>query len=87
MQLEDGFARPVEVRRNPRGGSIEVVMAEGKRREVRRLFEAVGLTVADLLRTRIGPISLSRLPEGASRRLTAQEDLSLRSAVGLPDAP
>jgi 23S rRNA pseudouridine2605 synthase len=87
VQLEDGFARPVEVRRSPRGETIEVVMAEGKRREVRRLFEAVGLTVIDLLRTRIGPISMSRLQEGASRPLTPREDLALRSAVGLPAAP
>jgi 23S rRNA pseudouridine2605 synthase len=87
VHLEDGFAKPVEVRRSAHGGTIEVVMAEGRRREVRRLFEAVGLTVVDLLRTRIGPISLSRLPEGASRRLTSREDLALRSAVGLPAAP
>jgi 23S rRNA pseudouridine2605 synthase len=87
VQLEDGFARPVQVQRGPRAGTIDVVMAEGRRREVRRLFEAVGLTVVDLLRTRIGPVSLSRLPEGTSRRLTPREDLALRSAVGLPATP
>ena len=83
VQLEDGFALPVEVRRGGRAGTIELVMAEGKRREVRRLCEAVGLTVVDLLRTKIGPITLGRLPEGASRLLTAREDSALRSAVGL----
>jgi len=81
--LEDGPARALEVRRASRPGAIEVVMAEGRRREVRRLCSAVGLEVTDLQRRAIGPVQLGRLAEGSARRLTAPEERALRKAVGL----
>ena len=56
-------------------------MTEGRKREVRRLLEAVGLPVRRLVRVRIGPINLGRLPAGAVRDLTADEVLSLAKLV------
>ena len=52
---------------------VEVELTEGKNREVRRLFESQGLTVAQLRRTQIGRIKLGDLPPGKWRALTAPE--------------
>jgi len=52
---------------------VELVMAEGKNREVRRLFESQGLTVRRLQRIQIGPIKLGELPPGRWRTLTSTE--------------
>ncbi len=56
---------------------VELEMSEGKNREVRRMFEAQGLTVNRLQRTKIGPIKLGELPEGKWRTLTEAEIKSL----------
>ena len=58
---------------------VELEMAEGKNREVRRLFESQGLTVNRLLRTQIGKIKLGELPSGKWRTLTDAEIKSLIS--------
>jgi len=56
---------------------IELVLGEGKNREVRRLLGALGLEVERLVRTRIGPIPLGELPPGRWRTLTETEIKSL----------
>lgn len=56
---------------------VELELAEGKNREVRRLFESEGLVVARLQRTQIGPIKLGELPESRWRALTVAEVKSL----------
>ncbi|MDB6016571.1 MAG: Pseudouridine synthase [Pedosphaera sp.] len=56
---------------------VELELAEGKNREVRRLFESQGLTVNRLVRTQIGKIKLGELPEGKWRMLTETEIKSL----------
>jgi len=53
------------------------VLTEGKNREVRRLFEAAGLTVSRLQRVRIGPVRLGELKSGRWRTLTESEIESL----------
>lgn len=61
-----------------------VSVAEGRNRLVRRLFEAVGLRVSRLIRTRFGPISLPRqLASGKSRLLQPDELTALYAAVDL----
>lgn len=59
------------------GSVVELILREGKNREVRRLFEAQGLTVDRLQRTQIGPIKLGELPKGKWRTLTPSEIKSL----------
>jgi len=54
---------------------------EGRNRQVRRMFEAVGRRVIDLHRRRYGPLALANLPPGAFRELTDREIASLRDAV------
>lgn len=64
-----------------------VVIKEGRYREVRRLFAAVGLTVSRLMRVRFGPVELPRsLQPGAWRELEPARIAALRSAAGL-DSP
>jgi 23S rRNA pseudouridine2605 synthase len=72
VELEDGLTAPARVRRvSPR--VLELTIAEGRNRQVRRMVEAVGNEVVELTRIRFGPISLGRLPEGESRRLRPAE--------------
>jgi len=57
---------------------LEVTLAEGRNREVRRMFEAVGLNVLKLKRVKFGPIKLGRLKVGGTRPLTDAEVKALR---------
>ena len=58
---------------------VELELAEGKNREVRRLFESQGLSVKRLVRTQIGRIKLGELRSGKWRTLTETEIKSLLS--------
>jgi 23S rRNA pseudouridine2605 synthase len=58
---------------------VELELAEGKNREVRRLFESQGLSVKRLVRTQIGKIKLGELRSGKWRTLTEPEIKSLLS--------
>jgi 23S rRNA pseudouridine2605 synthase len=82
VQLEDGRTRPARVAQT-RAGVLEIVLREGRKRQVRRMCEAVGHRVVALERTRFGPLSLGRLPRGRSRRLREGEVERLRRAAGL----
>jgi len=58
---------------------VDLELAEGKNREVRRLFESQGLTVRRLVRTQIGKIKLGELKPGRWRALTQSEIKTLLS--------
>ena len=76
VELEDGpvFPRDVSARRAGRGlWDLELTIAEGRTREVRRLCEALDLRVERLVRTRFGPVKLGSLEPGKTRPLTARE--------------
>lgn len=60
---------------------FEITLSEGRNREIRRMCEAVGLTVTRLKRTSIGPIRLGNLPTGTFRELSKQELMALRNAI------
>ena len=75
-------ARPRSVRRLEDRGKytwLEIVLTEGKNREVRRMVEAVGFKVLKLVRTRIGPLTLEGLEVGKCRPLTQREIAALHS--------
>jgi 23S rRNA pseudouridine2605 synthase len=79
IELEDGPTAPAKVR--PVGErEIEIVLREGRNRQVRRMVEAVGNRVVALRRTGFGPLLLGELGEGKARRLTAAEIEELRAA-------
>lgn len=66
---------------------VELELAEGKNREVRRLFESQGLLVERLQRIQIGPIRLGELPEGKWRALTDPEVRALLRPSPEPASP
>ncbi|MBX3725668.1 MAG: rRNA pseudouridine synthase, partial [Xanthomonadales bacterium] len=91
VELEDGpaaFDEVVEIHRDEKHAWLRVTLREGRNREVRRLFEALGLTVSRLKRIRYGLVELPReLRRGHHRALDAEQVQALRHSVGLGDAP
>jgi pseudouridine synthase len=89
IDLEDGPARALSASSVGRQGGetmVELTMGEGRNREVRRMFEAMGFQVIRLVRTAIGPISDRSLKPGQSRRLSTSEIRDLL-ASGSPGDP
>ena len=83
VMLEDGMAKPVEFglhRKNSDGFWYEIVIREGRNRQVRRMFSAVGAGVRRLVRVAIGPLRLAELPAGAYRPITPEELALLKEA-------
>lgn len=86
VELEDGPARCDSARfvqKLPDRTMVELVLHEGRNRIVRRMMEAVGYPVQDLVRTRIGPLHLGQQRPGVLREITGPELRSLYTAVGL----
>lgn len=84
IELEDGPARAESVRllETGRGEAlIEIVMVEGRNREVRRMMGSIGHEVSQLVRTAIGPITAPNLKPGTYRRLTPGEVRTLMEAA------
>ena len=79
VRLEDGPTAPAEVRRLGER-KLEIVLREGRNRQVRRMAEAIDNGVASLRRVRFGPIELRDLAEGDARRLSDEEIAALRDA-------
>jgi 23S rRNA pseudouridine2605 synthase len=72
VRLDDGPAAPVRVARiSPR--VIEITLGEGRKRQVRRMVDAVGNEVVALTRIRLGSLELGSLPEGRARQLRRPE--------------
>ena len=94
IPLEDGLAKAESasvLKRDPGSGRtrLEMVLTEGRNREVRRMFEALGHDVLRLVRVQMGPVTLGALKPGAWRELTQEEigDLmKLRTAAAKPRA-
>jgi len=80
MTLNDGPTRPCRVSAVGERG-FRLWLTQGRKRQIRRMASKVGLEVTDLLRVRIGPLSLGSLDDGAWRELTPAEDGALRAAV------
>ena len=86
VQLEDGPTAPARVRLlrvGDRASTVEVAIHEGRNRQVRRMFDAVGHRVLALHRSHYGPVALGELPRGTTRPLRPAEVRALRRAAGL----
>jgi 23S rRNA pseudouridine2605 synthase len=81
VHLAEGFARAehLEIKSHHKESTVlEMVLREGKNREIRRLLARVGHKVVRLTRTAVGPVRLGLLPLGAVRRLTHEEVKALQ---------
>ncbi len=76
-----GAKRVSLIRRGSRNSWLEVVLDEGKNRQVRRLLEALGVKVIRLVRIAIGPVSLGDLGKGMYRHLTEEEKRALTKGL------
>jgi 23S rRNA pseudouridine2605 synthase len=90
VQLDDGLARFSDIQRMPTGAGnqwFQVTLLEGRNREVRRLWEAVGCMVSRLKRVRYGAARLPRgLKVGKWSEVTPRDHRILRKDVNLPEA-
>ncbi len=83
VELEDGPTAPARVgllERVPGGSLVEITLTEGRNRQVRRMFQALGHPVNRLVRRAIGPVELGRLKPGDYRKLSPIEVQSLYRA-------
>jgi len=86
IRLEEGVTAPARgriIEKLKKNAWVEIEVHEGRKREVRRMFEALGYFVEKLIRIRVGPISLGALPLGEMRPLSQNEVKTLKHAVGL----
>jgi 23S rRNA pseudouridine2605 synthase len=80
VDLEDGRTSPAGARQ-PSPGVLELTIAEGRKRQVRRMCEAVGHPVVELERVAFGPLRLGALAPGQARLLTPAEVERLRKTA------
>jgi 23S rRNA pseudouridine2605 synthase len=85
VRLTDGVTAPAEALTIPgnKGRAVALTIHEGRNRQVRRMFEALGYDVEKLDRVAYGPVTLAGLPRGHVRRLTGEELRALRRLAGL----
>jgi 23S rRNA pseudouridine2605 synthase len=79
VELDDGWTAPARVERL-RSDTLALTIHEGRKRQVKRMCEAVGHPVLSLARVRFGPLDLGELKPGAHRRLDADEVGALAGA-------
>jgi 23S rRNA pseudouridine2605 synthase len=86
VELEDGVTAPARVRalaRGDRSTRLELTLHEGRKRQIRRMCEAVGHPVRGLRRVRYAGLDVEGLEPGEWRELTSGEVAALKAAVGL----
>jgi 23S rRNA pseudouridine2605 synthase len=85
VKTDDGSFLRAKSARILRGGErntwLEIVLDEGRSRQIRRMLAALGVEVLRLVRIAIGPVVLGELPKGAPRPLTNAEKLALDRAL------
>jgi 23S rRNA pseudouridine2605 synthase len=86
VRLEDGLTAPAQVKRVNQS-ELELTIHEGRKRQVRRMCDAVGHSVEALRRVAIGPLRLGTLAPGAHRRLSDAEIRALRAAARVEGRP
>jgi 23S rRNA pseudouridine2605 synthase len=90
VYLSEGYAHAVHARIKSKiknSTLLEMVLDEGRNREVRRLLARVGHKVQRLTRVAVGPVRLGDLPRGAYRQLTQDEVRKLREAAAAGPKP
>ena len=73
--------RAMRIRAGEKNSWVEIVLDEGKNRQIRRMLEARGVEVLRLIRVAIGPLELGRLEKGQARELTKEEQNKITSTL------
>jgi len=82
IKLEDGIATPLAIRvLNQERTKVELILGEGRNREVRRIFEAVGNRVRRLKRVQFASLKVNKLRPGEYRFLTKNEIAELKKLI------
>lgn len=84
LDLEDGRTAPCVLQKLRDANTYSVTIREGKKRQVRRMFEHLNRKVISLHRVRFGPLKLGSLKPGELRLLSGEEKAALLKAAGLP---
>ena len=90
VHLAEGVARVLRLhvkRRHKDSTDLEIVLNEGRNREIRRILARIGHKVLTLRRTAVGTLRLGKLPVGAARKLTHDEVRRLEQCARTSDAP
>jgi len=80
VKAEEDFLKAksaIAIRAGKRNSWIEIVLEEGKNRQIRRMFSALGIDVMRLVRIAVGGLKLGDLPKGRVRELTREEKIQL----------
>lgn len=89
IELEEGKTAPCKIEitdRSARETALFVTLHEGKKRQIRRIFQKMGHFVKDLQRLSYGPLSLGHMRAGETRELSKKEVDALKAATGLKNA-
>lgn len=84
IKLEDGMTLPARTKRIT-GHTFRLILVEGRNHQIRRMANALRLTISSLKRIRIGNITLNNISTGAYRELSPKEALDLK-AIAFPEA-
>ena len=88
QQMQEGISdsgetlRIVDARVAKRVSPVTLVLTEGKKHEVKRLFAHFELKIERLRRIAVGPVALGSLPAGTFSRVTGREEEALRAVAG-----
>lgn len=84
IKLEEGKTKPARlqfIRKTNKNAWLRITLHEGKKRQVRRMFEIVGHPVSRLKRITLGPLTLRGLKKGEYRALTPEEVIALKKYI------
>lgn len=90
LMLEDGPTAPAKVKKAGKAEAnswVEITIHEGRKHQVKRMFEQIGHPVIRLKRIQFGPLNLGTLPPGQTRYLTDKEANDLRHLLIAPEIP
>ncbi len=90
LMLEDGPTAPAKVKKAGKAEAnswVEITIHEGRKHQVKRMFEQIGHPVIRLKRVQFGPLNLGTLPPGQTRYLTDKEANDLRDLLIAPQTP
>lgn len=90
LMLEDGLTAPAKVKKAGKAAAnswVEITIHEGRKHQVKRMFEQIGHPVIRLKRVQFGPLNLGTLPPGQTRYLTDKEANDLRHLLIAPESP